>query len=324
MIDLSLLKDAAVIAEMGSFASAAKSLGLTQPTLSRRIQGLEAALGIRLFDRGRHGAIPTPLGRQVLARAATLIRNADLLRDEIDLLRGVEVGDLKVGAGVYPAALCLGRAVAHLAGRRPQLHIHALVEDWRGLAQKVLDARLDLAIVEIGESGAHPELAVERLPEHQGVFVCRAGHPLLDRTEPTLAEVFSYPFAGTRLAPRVANFLAGHQTAGRIDGATGEYVPSIEVNTIRMATEAVVGSDAFGIVPLLTAIELGRGGKLQALPLRPTWLRTRYGFITLRDRTLSPAAVELMREVRAVESELEAEEAGAAAAAPGPKRGRKR
>jgi len=308
MIDLIQLNHSLAIAKRGSFAAAAKSLGLSQPTLSRQVGALEVALGVRLFDRGRHGAVPTPLGREILARAADLVRSAELLIHEVDLLRGVEVGDLKVGAGVYPAFLTLGTAVARLTARHPRLHVSVQVEDWRVLAPRVLEATLDLAIVETGESAGHPDLAVEPLPEHQGVFICRPGHPLLDRPAPGLAEVFRYPFAGTRLAPRVADFIDRDQAAGRVDDATGEYVPSIEVNTIRMVAEAVATSNAFGIVPLLTANELGRDGRVQALPLRPPWLKSKYGFITLRNRTLSPAAAAFMSEVRAVESELVSEE----------------
>jgi len=323
MIDLALIRHALVIAEEGSFASAAKSLRVSQPTLTRQIKTLETSLGLRLFDRGRFGAVPTPLGEQVLARAARLVRSAEILDDEIDLLRGVEVGELKVGAGVYPAFLSLGRALARLAARRPRLHVSVQVEDWRGLAPKVLEAQLDLAVVEIGEYADHHELEVEALPGHHGVFICRTGHPLLKRREPTLAEVFAYPFAGTRLAPRVASFLVGHKTAGRVDEATGEYVPSIEINTIRMMIEAVLHSDAFGLVPLFTAIELGRDGRLASLPLRPPWLKTNYGFITLKQRTLSPAAEAFMNEVRLVEAELAAEESKALATTAPRKRGRK-
>ncbi|HMU62540.1 MAG TPA: LysR family transcriptional regulator [Gemmatimonadales bacterium] len=323
MIDLTLLHRARVIADEGSFASAAKSLGVSQPTLSRQIQALEAALGIRLFDRGRHGAIPTPLGHQILARATGVLRGADLLLHEIDLLHGLEIGDLKVGAGVYPAMLSLGTALGRLVARHPGLRVAVHVRDWRGLAQEVREAKLDLAVVDLGEGIGHPDLTIEPLPEHLGAFICRRGHPLLRRAAPTIAEVFAYPFAGTRLAPRVAAFLRGIESAGQIDAVTGEYVPSIEVNTIRMAAAAVAASDAFGIVPLLTGAELVQGGQLELLPLRPPWLKTRYGFITLRDRTLAPATIAFMEEVKGVEAELAAEETKLLGAPTPRKRGRK-
>lgn len=308
MIDLSLLQNALAIAEAGSFASAAKSLGIAQPTLSRQISALELALGVRLFDRGRRGAVPTPLGQEILARAAELVQDANLLSHEIDLLRGANIGTLRVGCGVYPGHISVGRAMGRLAAQYPGLGISVVVNDWRHLANEVREAKLDLAVAELGEHTRHPDLEVEALPEHQGAFVCRAGHPLTELRAPTLADIFRFPFAGTRLAPRVGALLEGKATAGQVDPATGEYIPSIEVNTLRMAAEAVAESDAFGIFPLPVVGALMQAGRLHVLPLQPAWLKTGYGFITLRNRTLSPAAVAFMQEVRAVESELAAEE----------------
>jgi len=90
-----------------------------------------------------------------------------------------------------------------------------------------------------------------------------------------------------------------------------------------MAAAAVAASDAFGIVPLLTGAELVQGGQLELLPLRPPWLKTQYGFITLRDRTLAPATIAFMEEVKLVEAKLAAEEAKLLAAPTPRKRGRK-
>ena len=56
--------------ETGNFARAAERLGITQPTLTRNIATLEARLGLRLFDRGRGGAVPTVFGQAVIDRGA--------------------------------------------------------------------------------------------------------------------------------------------------------------------------------------------------------------------------------------------------------------
>lgn len=53
-------------ARLGSFSTAAKQLGMTQPTVSRRVKSLEQRLGVRLFDRFPHGLDLTPEGVKVL------------------------------------------------------------------------------------------------------------------------------------------------------------------------------------------------------------------------------------------------------------------
>jgi DNA-binding transcriptional LysR family regulator len=55
------------VVEAGSMSRAAKLLNTTQPAVSRSIAELEDMVGVRLLDRGRHGAEPTPYGRALLA-----------------------------------------------------------------------------------------------------------------------------------------------------------------------------------------------------------------------------------------------------------------
>ncbi|MEM8935515.1 MAG: LysR family transcriptional regulator [Pseudomonadota bacterium] len=53
-------------AEEGSLSAAARALGLTQPTVSRQVLGLEEALGVVLFERGAKTLLLTDAGREVL------------------------------------------------------------------------------------------------------------------------------------------------------------------------------------------------------------------------------------------------------------------
>jgi DNA-binding transcriptional LysR family regulator len=55
------LKIVLAVARQGSINSAAKALGTTQPTVSRRLNGLERRIGVRLFERAAGGLSPTPL-----------------------------------------------------------------------------------------------------------------------------------------------------------------------------------------------------------------------------------------------------------------------
>jgi DNA-binding transcriptional LysR family regulator len=55
------------VVQLGSFARAASALGIQQPTVSRRIERLEATLGVRLIDRTSRGSALTPEGQRVVA-----------------------------------------------------------------------------------------------------------------------------------------------------------------------------------------------------------------------------------------------------------------
>lgn len=68
------LKTFVAAAQMGSFGAAARRLRTTQPTITRRIDDLEARLGARLFDRGLRGVTLTRAGELVYDRALTMQR----------------------------------------------------------------------------------------------------------------------------------------------------------------------------------------------------------------------------------------------------------
>jgi DNA-binding transcriptional LysR family regulator len=60
------------VARDGSLSGAARRLGLTQPTAGRHIDGLEQALGIKLFTRSQRGLTPTPLARELIPHAEAM------------------------------------------------------------------------------------------------------------------------------------------------------------------------------------------------------------------------------------------------------------
>jgi DNA-binding transcriptional LysR family regulator len=62
------------VAEHQSFSGAARALGIGQPTVSRRIKALEQTLEEQLFDRGKHGAVPTTAATRLLPAAEQMAR----------------------------------------------------------------------------------------------------------------------------------------------------------------------------------------------------------------------------------------------------------
>ncbi|MEM7425915.1 MAG: LysR family transcriptional regulator [Pseudomonadota bacterium] len=60
------------VCEAGSLAGAARMLGVNHSTVFRRVEGLEARLGVRLFDRQSHGYVMTPAGELFYQRASAL------------------------------------------------------------------------------------------------------------------------------------------------------------------------------------------------------------------------------------------------------------
>ncbi len=89
----------AAVAEKGSMAKAAEFLGLTQGTISRAIERLEASLSTRLLTRSQEGVRLTPAGELAFDYAQTMVRSAASLSSEILSLEQEADGEVTVAAG---------------------------------------------------------------------------------------------------------------------------------------------------------------------------------------------------------------------------------
>lgn len=298
-IDLRSVRYFLAIADEGTFARAAENLSVTQPALSRSVQALEQALGVKLFDRGKSGATPTVFGRLLIERGRRLVSDADAITRELALLGGAEAGEITIGAGTYPAEICIGAATARLIAQRPRLKVRVMVGDWPDLTESVLTERIDLAICDVASAETNPRLRIELLPQHQGLLFCRARHPLATRKSLTFDEVREFPLALTTLPARLAARLRSNATTTRSVAA-----PEVHVDTFQLAREIVLQSDVIGGAVDTQITDDVRTGRLVALPLDLPWFTTRYGFIYLAGRTLAPSLQLFMAQVRAVENEL--------------------
>jgi DNA-binding transcriptional LysR family regulator len=135
------------VAEEGHFGRAAARLSMGQPSLSRHIQQLERALGVRLFHRASHGVTLTEAGRLVRPEAEnTLAQNARLLRTA-QLYAGSARSEMTVGAPLPgPAGGLLAEAARRFRKDRnnAQVAVTDLSDNEQSgaLAQHRIDAAL--------------------------------------------------------------------------------------------------------------------------------------------------------------------------------------
>jgi DNA-binding transcriptional LysR family regulator len=298
-IDLRSVRYFVAIVDEGTFARAAEKLKVTQPALSRSVQALERALGVKLLDRGKSGATPTVFGRLLIERGRALISDATAITRELALLSGAETGEIAVGAGAYPAEICVGPAAGRLLAQKPGLKLRIAIGDWPELTEKVLSEKLDLAVCDVAIAEGNPRLCIEALPQHRGILFCRASHPLTKHKTLTIDDVRDFPLALTAVPERLARVL-------RPEGDLGQdpLAPAVHVDTFQLARDIVLHSDAVGgAVPAQIADDV-HAGRIVVLPLALPWFTTRYGFVYLAGRTLAPSLQLFMAEVRAVEREI--------------------
>lgn len=305
MITQRRLQHLRILVEHAHFGRAAKALDISQPALTKSIQALEAELGVTLIDR-KYGALElTVFGELVLQRSKSILAADDELRRDIALLAGHEIGSVKVALGPYPSVHSGYVSVARLLARHPKINIGVHVAGWREVTRQVASRTVDLGIAEIGDLGGDETLATEIIGQHRGHICCRVGHPLLAYDRPTLPQLLAFPWVATRLPARIVGGLPRSLgTAGTIDPHNGDLVPAVEIDVPMQLGEFLTDSDALVFASLsMIAAELD-AGKAAVLPISGLDLRANYGFIYLKNRSLAPATLAYMREVRAVEAEI--------------------
>lgn len=304
-LDLRQLRYILALNQYRSFARAAEAVGLTQPALTRSLQSLESSLGARLFDRDRSRVEPTPVGERLLERARLLLNQARSIEQDVRQMVELEVGLLRIGAGVYPADLSVGTAVGRLLRRHPGLMADLAVTDWPELIRRVTSGDFDLVVADAEVARNDDRLSVEALPRHRGNLFCRAGHPLLGQAVLTLEEVRRYPLVASALPDRLAALGAKDKQGLRSYLPEGTVAAEIRVGSFALAQRIVMESDAIGAAAPTQIEHAVARGELVPLDLDLPWLNTSYGIIRLKNRTPSPAAETFMQILREVEAEIE-------------------
>jgi len=310
MINLRLLECAVALDQHRRFGRAAEAMGVTQPTFSRGIAALEAALGVRLFDRSTRRVEPTPVGRVLLAHARRLLADAEGIRGALEDYRDLRSGRVTIGVGPYPLGVSVTECVARLASRHPLLQIELLEGRWRDFGPRLLSGEVEIAVVEASIVAADPRFRVERLPSHGGCFYCRRGHPLARRPGVTMAEILEHPLVGVRLPPRLFPLPRPETPGLSVDPVTGDLVPRIATTSFAAARAIVERTDGIGLAVPVQVADGVRRGSLVILDADTKALRTAYGIACLREGSLSPGAQAFAETLKEVEAELADESAG--------------
>ncbi len=287
MIDL--FRFVIAVDQFRNFHLAAKALGMTQSTLSRRVQELEDDLGVRLFSRSR-GLEPTEYGRVVLSRASGIVADVEGLKLTLSQMRGLEKGKLSVAVGSLVGQSWISDAVARIINRYPHLQVHVSQREWWELTHALREREFDIAVGQLNDAGREPDIRFEPLPRRQGVFCCRSGHPLAKRKKISLDELCAFPLAAPRLAASFAAVLPNGSQFGEIESNLRYFIPRISVSNFQTSLRIVAQTDAIGVAfPSFIHREI-KEGTLVVLPFKPPWIVSDYGIIYMRGHTLSPGA----------------------------------
>ncbi|MEU4578169.1 LysR family transcriptional regulator [Nonomuraea sp. ATR24] len=234
-LDLRHLRMVCAIAETGSVTRAAARLGLSQPAMTNQLRKVEESVGGELFVRSHAGVEPTPLGRQVIARARIVLSEIDALfgdlRDTGAATAGLQLGCVHLA--------CVGSVVDRVTEALPGRPISLRIEPSAVLlADALAHGKLDAALMGMIEGFDVPLTApvvTRTLVPRYPIFVAlSAEHPLASQPEIDLADLrnerwISPPGAddGSLAALRASCRAAGFEPDVRYDAPSGAGRPLV-------------------------------------------------------------------------------------------------
>ena len=113
----------------GSYAEAARRLGVTRSAVSKAVMELEQLLGARLLDRTTRRLSPTEAGRAYFERSAEILASIEETELQVSRLHEEPRGVLKINAPMSFGTLYLGGAIAELMTRYAELRVELTLND---------------------------------------------------------------------------------------------------------------------------------------------------------------------------------------------------
>ena len=251
------------IARHSSLTAAAAALDITQPAMSQWLADIEAAVGARLFERGRR-LRPTAFAAPVLAHAERVLQDTRRTLAEVQAIRSGGSGRVRIGAMSVATATLVPRAVLRLHAQAPGIEL-TLVQDIAATLWLQLERdELDLLVTRLDARALGSGLPHRRVLQDRHRVVCRPQHPLARRARVAWSDAVRYPWlmppAGTPM----------HEAMSATFAAAGVPMPPTLLTSTAIAAniELLRHSDALGAHSTAVSADPLAQGQLVALPLR--------------------------------------------------------
>lgn len=181
------------VAHHGSIRKAAEALHIASSALNRRILDLEEEVGSPLFERLPRGVRATAAGELFLAYVRRSLKDLRLLEAQIDGLRGLARGGVRIAVAESVTGRMLPDAISDYHALHPHIAFSVTVDGPKGLLDSLLRDKVDLILThELPDEAEVTVLA--QVPQPLCVLVSPE-HPLASRSALRLRECVAYPIA---------------------------------------------------------------------------------------------------------------------------------
>ena len=246
------------VSQAGSIHSAAQRFNEHQPLISKRLAEAEEVLGMELFVRSRAGCLPRPEAKNLIGRAARILRELQALEVHEDLSRrSVRLGCIpRVMHTLFPSF------IERAANATPVMQLHAIELHSGEVLEDLLRGKLDAVIGQLTDFTNFEGLVSRPLYDEVTVFVVDAGNENI-RSPIDLESLIQHPF-----------ILPAYSTSTRrsferllLNERLEPPVPVIETKSFESSLALLAGSPFVTLIPEPVALRheaLGQIRRVQA------------------------------------------------------------
>jgi DNA-binding transcriptional LysR family regulator len=291
MLMLNPLKYFVEVSRCGSIRGASERLHVAASAISRHIMIFEEDAGAPLFERHSRGMVLTAAGEVYLRYAQGVLSEGDNTQLEIDALKGMRRGHVRIWSIEGMVSGPLFDAVYAFRQRYPNISFNVISSDTRSVMEAVRDSDADIGIAFQSSPVVGVSVALRIAnPLHA---ICTRQHPIAGRQSITLQEFAKYPMA---IPDRSFGIRTVFDTACHVHQIAVDV--AFESNSVEALRAFARSGSGLTIMPWLACKTDVLANAVVAVPIDDPMLSASSVDICIREeRVLPPAVSEFLDEI---------------------------
>jgi len=290
------LRNFIAVIEAGTFRQAAKNLHLSQSSISKSLQQLEDEIGAEILHRGARGVIPTAAGEALLIRANLIEAELRHARNDVQMIQGAQLGEIRVCVSPTVAMGLLPRAIIEFQKARPRVSFVVSESVYPDMLPALRSGEIDIAICLVPARPRDETLSFVNLLKDRLVPVVRANHPFVRAGKVTLEDLLDLDWVIYRRSHTGLDVFEQTFTSNRLPLPKS----TIECTSFACARALVENGDYVTLMP--SQLFFGNRKPLSVALLAldspmPTW---QVAVITRAEHELSAVCVSFLDEIERV------------------------
>ncbi|TPN51639.1 LysR family transcriptional regulator [Mesorhizobium sp. B1-1-9] len=273
---------------LGTMRAASDFLDMAPSSISRQITALEKEIGIELIEKNRHRVLLTPAGERLIEYYRDRLAQQEALVTDLDDLKGLRTGHLRIAVGTGLMRVVIARAVAEYTARLPGVRIDVVSAPSRAVISMVRDDMAHFGVVM--DAPIDPRVwSRSGFPEPNYLIVA-PHHSMASASKIDIRDLVNQPLilpeGGFRIRDVLSEFEANH----------GLFLDTrITASSVQFIADVTSAGTVATIMPLGCVSDYVEAGRLLALPISNPELNTgRVNIVTRVGRRLSSAAIALL------------------------------